>query len=85
MAVTFRFTKTAEKAFLKFDPKIRERLAESLKELKNPTLLDANSKAVTNLLPATHRLRIGNYRLLYERDGDEVLVLKVGHRKDVYQ
>lgn len=85
MAVTFRFTKTAEKAFSKFDPKIRESLAESLKELKNPSLLDANSKTVSNLLPATHRFRIGNYRFLYERNGDEVLVLKVGHRKDVYQ
>ncbi|MDQ1344223.1 MAG: hypothetical protein QG650_943 [Patescibacteria group bacterium] len=85
MVVTFRFTKTSEKAFSKFDPKIRESLVESLTALKDSTLLETNSKAVTNLLPATHRLRVGNYRFLYERNGDEVLILKVGHRKNVYQ
>ena len=33
------------------------------------------------------RIRIGRYRVIYEIDGDELIVwvLKIGHRKDVYR
>ncbi|MCP5537322.1 MAG: type II toxin-antitoxin system RelE/ParE family toxin [Akkermansiaceae bacterium] len=35
----------------------------------------------------TYRIRIGVYRVIYEIEDDrlKVLVIKVGHRKDVYQ
>jgi hypothetical protein len=35
----------------------------------------------------THRIRVGNYRVIYELHGHEltVTVLKVAHRKDVYR
>lgn len=35
----------------------------------------------------TYRIRIGNYRVIYEIHDDVVLieVVKVGHRKDVYR
>ncbi len=34
-----------------------------------------------------HKIRSGNYRILYEIHGDRlvILVVKVGHRKDVYK
>jgi mRNA interferase RelE/StbE len=33
------------------------------------------------------RLRIGDYRVIYEIDSDHILViiLKIGHRKDIYR
>jgi mRNA interferase RelE/StbE len=30
------------------------------------------------------RLRVGDYRVLYRLDGDELSIHAVGHRKDVY-
>lgn len=35
----------------------------------------------------TYRVRQGNYRVIYEIDGGKlrILILKVGHRKDVYK
>ncbi len=30
------------------------------------------------------RLRVGDYRVLYRLDGDELTIHDVGHRKDVY-
>lgn len=30
------------------------------------------------------RLRVGDYRVIYRVDGDELTVHTVGHRKDVY-
>ncbi len=45
----------------------------------------ASSKKLTN--EELYRIRIGNYRLLYEINDERliVLVVKVGHRKDVYK
>ena len=45
----------------------------------------ASSKKLTN--EELYRIRIGNYRLLYEINDERliVLVVKVGHRRDVYK
>ena len=45
----------------------------------------ASSKKLTN--EELYRIRIGNYRLLNEINDERliVLVVKVGHRKDVYK
>ena len=34
-----------------------------------------------------HRIRVGNYRIIYEIHGDilVIMVLKIGHRKEVYR
>jgi mRNA interferase RelE/StbE len=34
-----------------------------------------------------HRIRCGNYRIIYEIHADQlvILVVKVGHRKDIYK
>jgi mRNA interferase RelE/StbE len=36
---------------------------------------------------STYRVRQGNYRIIYEVDGRKliILVLKIGHRKDIYR
>ena len=31
-----------------------------------------------------YRLRMGNYRILFDVVGDRVIIRRVGHRKDVY-
>ena len=32
-----------------------------------------------------YRFRIGDYRIIFDFEGDKVLVLRVGHRKDIYK
>lgn len=36
---------------------------------------------------STYRIRVGVYRIIYEIDNKEIhiLILKIGHRKDVYR
>jgi len=31
-----------------------------------------------------YRLRVGDYRILFEIEKDTILILKVGHRKNIY-
>jgi mRNA interferase RelE/StbE len=33
----------------------------------------------------TYRFRIGDYRVVFDLEGNEIIVLRVGHRKDIYK
>jgi len=84
--VAFVFTRFAEKKFVKLDKSIRERITEKLTELKRKEGIDTVLKSLTNFEPATHRLRVGHYRLILQRTSkNDFLVLDVGHRSDIYQ
>jgi mRNA interferase RelE/StbE len=51
---------------------------------KDPAL---DVKALTNDPEAQYRLRVGNYRVKYNRDdGIKIIeIVRIGHRKDVYR
>lgn len=61
---------------------LRERVKRALKELE-----DSPEEKGEQLRPSTFwRLRIGDYRAIYEvdRESRRVLVLYIGHRRNVY-
>lgn len=57
------------------------RIAAKLAELENG--LTGNIKRLTNFTPE-YRLRVGNYRVLFEVEVATVVVYRVMHRKHVY-
>ncbi len=78
------FTKQAQKQFEKLDNQIRNQI---VKDVEAKLIQDIE----TYLLPlkevALHKFRSGNYRLICKKQDKEliVLVVKVGHRKNVYE
>jgi mRNA interferase RelE/StbE len=32
-----------------------------------------------------HRVRVGNFRIVYKKTGKEIYIITIGHRKDIYQ
>lgn len=36
-------------------------------------------------LKGCRRLRVGDYRVIYTIDGKTVLIVKIGHRKEIYE
>lgn len=58
-----------------------KKVLEKIKGLENG--LTGNIKRLTNFTPE-YRLRIGDYRALFEVDGQKVMVYRVKHRKEVY-
>ena len=46
--------------------------------------LSGDVKKLTNFSPE-YRLRVGNYRVLFEVEEDRVIIYRVLHRKDAYQ
>ncbi|PIZ66640.1 hypothetical protein COY15_00630 [Candidatus Roizmanbacteria bacterium CG_4_10_14_0_2_um_filter_39_12] len=33
----------------------------------------------------TYRWRIGNYRIVFDIDGKNIVILRVGHRREIYR
>ena len=77
------FTEEAERFLKKCDKPIRSRILDRLENLKeNPKV----GKPLTANLAGLWSLRIGIYRTIYEIKHNEllILILKIGHRKDIY-
>ena len=45
--------------------------------------LTGDIKRLTNFRPA-YRLRVGDYRVLFDVDGDTIIVYRVRHRREAY-
>ncbi len=81
-------TKRARKQLLGLPATTRERIAEAIGVLgNNPHDPALSVKALTNDQEAEYRLRVGNYRVKYNRDdGIQIIeVVRVGHRKEAYR
>ncbi len=82
----FVFTNKAKKQFNKLDIDTQTRIRNKLILIKaDNTLLKQNIKQVINIENITHRLRIGSYRLLLNKDSFGYIVLKVSHRANAYK
>lgn len=88
--IKFVFTAKAEKKFFRLQKKNQDRIIEKLQLLKkHPEILSVLKKLI-DFEPATHRLRIGNYRLILMLDKQNksdfnFLILDVGHRSEIYR
>ncbi|KKU80226.1 MAG: hypothetical protein UY05_C0011G0008 [Candidatus Peregrinibacteria bacterium GW2011_GWA2_47_7] len=90
MVTAFIFTKYAKRKFTKLPLGIQKRIVVKLTALKKHEDIFSILRPLHNFEPATHRLRIGSYRLILELKADkksapEFLILDMGHRRDIYR
>lgn len=86
MAYTILIQGSASKALRKLDKPDRKRVAAAIDALAaDPRPPGARTIAVVQ--PGAYRIRVGDYRVLYEIEDDRliVLVVKIGHRSSVYK
>ncbi|TSC56755.1 MAG: Uncharacterized protein G01um101418_585 [Parcubacteria group bacterium Gr01-1014_18] len=88
--VVFLFTKKSEKIFESLPEWVQTRMANKLVSLKDHEEIFKILKPLVDYDLATHRLRIGDYRLILSLKENrkyraEFWVLDVGHRKDIYK
>ena len=84
--MTVVFSANAKKQLKKLDAQIQSRIVDFLEEvsqLENPR---SRGKMLVGNLQGFWRYRVGDHRILcHIRDKElEILVVKVGHRRDVY-
>lgn len=75
-------TKSALKDFKKLDKNIQETIKKKLTLFQSDPLNYAIK--LTNNEIGSYRFRIGNYRVIFDLDEDKIIILKIGHRKDIY-
>lgn len=79
-----KFTPRGAKELKKISPEWQIRLNKKLKYFANQPDPIKFSKSLTNLLPATHRFRAGDFRIAFYVEQNTVYVDRIGHRKEVY-
>jgi len=85
MAYKIVLQKRASKAFLALDGPVRSRVGAAIDALANDPR-PPGSKALVGMMGVL-RIRVGAYRVLYEVQDDRlvVLVIDVGHRREIYR
>lgn len=88
MAWTIKLSDDAKRDLKKLDKPVQKRIAEfltsRLQTFDNPRMI---GKALQGNLSGLWRYRVGDFRLICRIEDNEllILVIEIGHRKDVYQ
>ena len=82
-----RLSREAEKTLGRLDKSARTRIVDFLSALFSASSPRERGAALTGQFSGYWRYRVGDYRLICDlRDGElVVLVLKIGHRREVYR
>ncbi|MCC7049970.1 MAG: type II toxin-antitoxin system RelE/ParE family toxin [Alphaproteobacteria bacterium] len=85
MTYRVEFAPAAKRAFDQLDPAVRKRIAFRLVALEEQPLPPGAIKLAGK--DSLYRIRVGDWRIVYEIDHGRVLVLvlKIGHRREVYR
>ena len=77
--------KSAAKTLKKIPRAAQKRIADKIDHLAESLPNPDTTKMKGN--NPFHKIRVGNYRIIYEIQDDVLLVLivKIGHRKDIYR
>ena len=81
----FTFTESAKRETEKLPKKIQFGLKEKFLYWQSSANPLNHAKSLTQHSEATHRFRFGVYRILIKNIDDELRVLRIRHRKDVYR
>ena len=83
MSYRLVYTRRAIKDIQKLEQFVKIRIGKALLRFEADPLSHATGLTNTDL--GTYRFRIGDYRIIFDLEGDEIVVLRVGHRRDIYK
>ena len=81
---SLKYTKRAQKDIQQLDKIAKRRLAESLDRFRRDPLLYA-VKLTKSGVEGEYRFRVGNYRVLFNLNDTELVIMRVAHRSEVYK
>ena len=83
MSYEIIFTDTSRKQFKKFEKDIQERIIKAIERIRIRP--EAHIKKLVG--DPGYRLRVGEYRIILDIEKEKliILVIKIGHRKNVYK
>ncbi len=79
------YKKPAVRAIQKLSPQIQKRLKIKLEWFAKQTDPLDFAKPLTKPADAQYRFRVGTYRVLFDIEGEVLVILYIQHRKDIYR
>lgn len=76
-----QFNPKAIKDFEKLPQNIQKRVNNKIMAMQNN--LQGDIKKLTNYTPE-YRLRVGDYRVLFEIEDDKLIIYRIKHRRNAY-
>ena len=76
-------TRRAERDIADLDPLVRRRVHVALLDLERDPL--ARATKLTSFELGDYRVRVGDWRVVFDLEGNDVVVLRVGHRREIYR
>ncbi|MDI6892806.1 MAG: type II toxin-antitoxin system RelE/ParE family toxin [Actinomycetota bacterium] len=83
MAYRLVYTDRAVKDIQKLDVVARRRLKRALEGF-SLSPLDHSTRLIDPKL-GEYRFRVGDYRVIFDLRGQEIIILRVGHRREIYR
>ena len=83
--MTYRllYTRRAVRDIERLDPKTKDRIGKTLLRYEKDPVRHAEK--LTQSALGSYRFRIGDYRVVFDLEGEEIVVLRVGHRREIYK
>jgi mRNA interferase RelE/StbE len=77
------YTQRAQRDVKKLDENVKKRIGRTLIRYLDVPLDHAES--LTDLSLGSYRFRIGDYRVIFDIKGKDIIVLRIGHRRELYK
>lgn len=77
------FTERAIKDLKELDKHIKNRIATNLKMYSEKPFQYARKLISPKI--GSYRFRVGDYRIIFDIDDERIVILRIGHRKDIYR
>lgn len=83
MAYELLYTRRAVKDIKALDSLTQKRLGKKLENLRKDPRRTAQKLTDSKL--GQYRWRIGDYRVVFDLHGEKIVILRVGHRREIYR
>lgn len=84
-AYTLLYKKPAVKDIQKLSPQVKKRLKTKLEWFIEQSDPFSFAERLTKPSDAQYRFRVGVYRVLFDAEGKNLVILRIQHRKEVYR
>lgn len=81
---SYEFKTKALKQLKKLDKSVQRKIIQRMDQVSSEEILFSN-KRLTKFKIGSYRLRVGDYRVIYDIDGKMITILLLGHRKEIYR
>lgn len=83
MSYNLVYTRRAVKDIQKIEPTVKKRIGNTLLRYKEDPIRYA--RKMINSDHGSYRFRIGDYRVIFDLEKYDIVVLRIGHRKEIYK